>query len=266
MKQAGAINTPSPTATGPFSRAPDSFFLRCGWLLIAAMLHQPVVAQNDSLSAEERAWLEAEEPDTSHVNEGELEIFLTPPAGGPFHHHQNRLTVTPESLSSGWVGLEQCHDHLDRVPRSEIAFRQGRARNLRITEASGIGKAWVEAHSVQLEDIVAQARLCLSGELKLISRLSDGRHILESGPYMRRFLDGYYPMKVSLSLLLQDVAATAVLVAPKPQNGLRPIKLSNGLQIESLFSGRLLFQFELTGTPLSGTTYNNHSPVPVPPG
>ncbi|MCU0934191.1 MAG: hypothetical protein MUE86_07100, partial [Thiobacillaceae bacterium] len=48
------------------------------------------------------------------VNEGALRFLATPPAR-PVHHHQNKIVITRDSLSSGWVGLEQCHHHLDAV-------------------------------------------------------------------------------------------------------------------------------------------------------
>jgi len=195
---------------------------------------------------EAEVWLKANEADVSDVNEGELEFFATPPRGGPFHHHQNRLTITPESLGSGWVAFEQCHDHLDAVPRMEIAFREGRARSLKITRASGIGKAWVEAHSVQLEDIAHGAQLCLTGELRLITRLGNNRHMLQSGPYMRRFLDGYYPMKVSLGVFPKGLSGTIELVDPKPQAGFTVAKVGDALHITALFAGRLLIELEIT--------------------
>jgi len=199
------------------------------------------------IAAEAEAWLEAEHPDVSMVNEGALEFFSTPPPGGPFHHHQNRLTITPESLATGWVAVEQCHDHLDPVPRTEITFRRGRARNISITEASRIEKARVEDDSVQLEGVSTGARLCLRVGLKLVNRSADGSLVLRSGPYMRRFLDGYYPMRVSLSLIPKGLSADIDLISPQLAQGLNVEKSGDEMHIEALFAGRLLLEFELIG-------------------
>ena len=53
------------------------------------------------------------------VNEGELR-FLTSPPETRSHHHINHITLTPDSLISGWVKLEQCHEHLDAVDRKSV--------------------------------------------------------------------------------------------------------------------------------------------------
>jgi hypothetical protein len=211
-------------------------------LILCSTLHAESTAES-SLDADE--WLTAPSPDVSEVNEGELVFFSAIPPGGPFHHHQNWLTITPKSLTTGWVTFEQCHDHLDAVPRTEIAFREGRARKLVVTETSGIDKTWVERTSVQLEGISSGARLCLAGELKLVTQMSDGRLVLKSGPYMRRFLDGYYPMRVSLRVSQNNLSTNIELVHPEPTNGLVVHRNGDGLDIEALFEGRLLLEFEL---------------------
>ncbi len=219
------------------------FFNLLACLALCSAGHAESTAQA-ALEADE--WLSAPAPDVSQVNEGPVKFFGSTPPGGPFHHHQNRLTVTPNSVATGWVVFEQCHDHLDAVPRTEISFREGRARKLVITEVSGIDKAWIEGHSVQLEEISADARLCLTGELKLLTPLSDGRLVLKSGPYMRRFLDGYYPMRVSLSVSPKKLSKKIELVHPMPTPGLAVKRTVDGLNIEALFEGRLLLQFELS--------------------
>jgi hypothetical protein len=221
--------------------------MKCHYLLICGVLCSPLYADTaDPAAAEADAWPDTGTPDVSDVNEGELEFFSAEPAGGPFHHHQNRLTLTTNSLDSGWVAFEQCHDHLDPVPRTEITFREGRVRKLVITHTSGIARAWVDAYSVQLEDVSADARLCLSGELKLVTRLGDGRRILQSGPYMRRFLDGYYPMRVSLGVIHRNLPWRLELISPAPSPGLNIRRSDGELHVEALFAGRLLLEFELT--------------------
>ncbi|MBU1664808.1 MAG: hypothetical protein KKG92_05340, partial [Gammaproteobacteria bacterium] len=76
----------------------------------------------------------------SEVNDGELR-FLTKAPDRLVHHHQNRITLTSDSLSSGWVKLEQCHHHLDAVPKTQIVYSQDRIRALRVVRTENIERA-----------------------------------------------------------------------------------------------------------------------------
>ena len=92
------------------------------------------------------------------VNEGEL-TFLTQPTKTPVHHHQNHITILPDSLVSGWVILQQCHMDLDSVPRAQVVYNAERTRQLAVVSASGIDEAWVEGNTVQLQGINQAAKL-----------------------------------------------------------------------------------------------------------
>lgn len=213
-------------------------------MLLAGTLAVAQGISDEQIESEQ--WLLEDEPDTSQVNSGELEFFDPPPPGGPFHHHANRLTLSTESIESGWVRLEQCHDNLDAVPRTEVVFRDGRARRLAIVESHNIGRAWVESNRIQLRDVGKQARLCITGELRLLSPIEAGRYRLRSGPYMRRFLDGYYPMRVSLRIDLAGVPLHVESVEPAAQPGFEVTIDAQGVEIEALFAGRLLVQLEFS--------------------
>jgi hypothetical protein len=132
------------------------------------------------------------------VNEGAL-AFLAAPPSEAVHHHVNRIAITAESLATGWVGMDQCHHHIDPVPRAEIVYTEGRIRKLEIVSVEGIGSARVESHSVQLEDIERNATLCIRAETLGLAA-EHGGYVLRNGPFMRRFLDGFYPMHVTLDV------------------------------------------------------------------
>jgi hypothetical protein len=68
-----------------------------------------------------------------------------------------------------------------------------------VLSVSNIGSAWVEGHTVQLTDIEAKSKVCISADKKALSH-QDGRYYLRLGPFMRRFLDGYYPMHVQVEV------------------------------------------------------------------
>lgn len=125
------------------------------------------------------------------------------------------------------------------MPRAQITFREGSVRDLRIDAASGIEAAWVEGASVQLQQVAPGARLCLSLETRALHRAGDGRFDLVNGPYMRRFLDGYYPMRVTLAVEypahLLDVAG----VSPRPQPGMTVAEQPGRITLDALFEGEL---------------------------
>ncbi len=179
------------------------------------------------------------------VNEGVLRFLETPPAT-PVHHHQNRIRITAASLRSGWIDLWQCHDHLDAVPRSQITFREGYVRRLKVDTSSRIGRAWVEGPSVQLKDVAPGARLCLSAQTRALRDTGNGYYSLSSGPYMRKFLDGYYPMRVTLDVRYPPAELHLLDVSPPRQPGLAHDEAPGRLHLDSRFEGelRVLFQFE----------------------
>ena len=172
------------------------------------------------------------------VNEGPLHFLAAPPAK-PVHHHQNRIRIDPASLASGWVGLSQCHDHLDAVPRTQITFREGFVRELRIDVASGIGTARVEGASVQLQDVAPGARLCLSAQTRALRSTGPGAFNLVNGPYLRRFLDGYYPMRVTLEVDYPQQTLRLTAVSPSPQPGLTVDERPGSIRLDALFEGEL---------------------------
>ncbi len=194
------------------------------------------------MSAQELdAWFNGKS--TAEVNEGELR-FLAAPPDKPVHHHQNRIRITEASLASGWTDLEQCHDNLDAVPRAQITFREGFIRNLRVLESRAIGEAWVEGPSVQLRGVAHGARLCLAAQTRALRDSGGGYYTLHNGPYMRKFLDGYYPMRVSLHLDYPPQLLQVIDILPEAQPGFQLSQGKGKLGIEAVFEGELHTQVQ----------------------
>ncbi|WP_157273740.1 hypothetical protein [Thiobacillus denitrificans] len=179
------------------------------------------------------------------VNEGQLHFLETPPAK-PLHHHQNHIRIDTDSLATGWVGLYQCHDQLDAVPLLQITFREDFVRDLKIDLARGIEHAQVEGASVQLRNIEPGARLCLSAQARALRNTGNGYFSLFSGPYMRKFLDGYYPMRVTLDVDYPAESLQLIDASPAQQPGLSFAERPGNIRLDALFEGelRLLLQFE----------------------
>lgn len=180
------------------------------------------------------------------INEGELRFLTAPPAEPP-HRHSKHLTITRESLKTGWVRNEQCHYNLDRVPAMEIVFGKGKVRGLKVLRAQNIERVWVENNSIQMTNIAADAFVCLASENHILKYDEASGFTLLSGPFMRRFLDGYFPMKVDLIVNYPADLLKFKEVEPLVLNS--TARSSPGqIQISALFEGKLTIAMRFTSS------------------
>jgi hypothetical protein len=216
---------------------------RWAWGVWSLLPILAVAAQPTMTPQEQEAWFDSKS--AAEVNEGTLSLLPVPPAK-PVHHHQNRIAIHAESLATGWTELAQCHDNLDRVPRAQITFREGYIKDLRVTESQRIGQAWVDGSTIQLREVASGARLCIGAKTRALKDMGAGYFNLFNGPYMRKFLDGYYPMRVSLTIEYPGELLQLIDVAPAAQPGFN-LQLETGrISIDTVFEGELrtLIQFE----------------------
>lgn len=203
-------------------------------LLVALTLG---VYTGPAAAAEDDWFFEDFEARIKEVNEGELNFLGSPPAK-KVHHHENRVAIDAASLEHGWVDLHQCHANLDAVPRLEILFRAG-IEDLKIVSTHNVGSARVEGPSIQLTDVSGDARLCLSARSQSLQWSGDGVYSLRNGPYMRRFLDGYYPMRVEMTVTYPCGLLELVASSPEGQPGFRLERQACGVAYDTWFEGRL---------------------------
>jgi len=195
--------------------------------------------------AEEDAWFENDaEQQALAVNEGELEFLVEAPAGRILQT-RNWLTLTADSLADGWVHLEQCQRNLDPVPALEVVYRYHAMRDLRIESYHGMERAWVEDGSVQMVNLAAGAGLCISAGVQLLHPAGAGRYEIRSGPFHRRFLDGYYPLRLDYRLSYPAGLLRVEAVQPAVQPGFSVVQQPGELQIDALFEGRLTIRIGL---------------------
>jgi len=190
------------------------------------------------------AWAEQEEQwrqRVAAVNEGDL-VFISERRDDDVHRHASRITITERSLLDGWVLMEQCHEGLDRVDAAEIVFRPGRSRALEVVSTRNIASATAEANAVQLRGIGEDSRVCLRLETLALQHEDPDVFELHNGPFMRRFLDGYYPLRLSLRI---DYPATLALAdfAPEEQPGFSVRQTEGSVRVEAFFEGRLRTRF-----------------------
>lgn len=190
-------------------------------------------------------WFNGPSQSTANVNEGDL-VFLAQKPARAVHHHHNTLTLNRESLTEGWAQLEQCHRNIDQVPRAQILFNLRTIKDLRITSYSNIEHAWVEGPSVQLKNVSAGATLCVAAQSRALTKTGDNSYTLKNGPFMRRFLDGYYPMHVSMTVKLANNLVLAS-VLPKEQPGFVVRHTPNQVDIDAWFEGRLNTELRFRG-------------------
>ncbi len=209
--------------------------------LMVALLPLTASAEPAMTPQQQEDWFNSKSANA--VNEGTL-TFLSAPPAKPVHQHQNHIRITPGSLASGWVELRQCHENLDAVPAAQIAFREGTVRKLRVLEARAITRAWVKGASVQLNGVSHGARLCLAAQTLALKDSGGGAFTLNNGPYMRKFLDGYYPMQVSLQLEYPPRLLRVIDISPASQPGFQVSKKNAQVNIETLFEGELRIQVQ----------------------
>ncbi|MGB5307174.1 MAG: hypothetical protein WBO57_13115 [Gammaproteobacteria bacterium] len=221
---------------------------RIGNCIQMLLLHGLLLSAGTGLStaadvAGDDAWGDMEAAEAvAHVNEGDLR-FLDQPPSGPVHAHYNRIGITTRSLNDGWAALYQCHTHLDVVPAAQVVFNAERIRSLQVKEVAGIGQARVEGASVQLEDVQPGARLCLAAESRVIETHADGGFVVRNGPFMRRFLDGFYPMHVTLEFILPPGAWELVHSQPAAQSGFTVTEEAGRVRVDTWFEGELRTEF-----------------------
>lgn len=186
------------------------------------------------------AWVDAEESDRRRiaaVNEGEL-MFLHEPPPGPVHHHRSRIVITRQSLADGWVLMEQCHERLDRVAEAQIVFNPGRTRALEVLGFHNMDTAFVESNTIQLRGIREASKVCARLETKALHALGVQIFELRNGPFMRRFLDGYYPLQLSIHIEYPP-ELELVDYAPGNQSGCAVSSAPGHVGVEALFEGEL---------------------------
>ena len=169
-------------------------------------------------------------------------VFIPPDPAQRIPFSQTHLGISSQSLQSGWVSVVQCHDGLDPVPDAEVVYRFRQMRKLRVTEASGIGQAWVEGQSVQLKDVRKGARLCTELEAKVLTQLQDGHYRMRYGPFQRRFLDSYFPLHVALKVQYPPGMLVFEQITPTPGKHYELVRKEDGLELDAWFKGQLTFE------------------------
>jgi hypothetical protein len=213
------MRTKNNVSGGLSSRAGAKILLATVFLCFLEVFLEPMAsaAAQDEWSRLELEW--AQEERALGVNEGELQLLDQPPEVAS-HFHHTRLLIREQSLRTGWVTMYQCHSDLDKVASSQIVYQPDRISNIRVLSSQNIGSVWVEGHTVQMKGIATGSKICISADRKALSN-EEGRYHLKLGPFIRRFLDGYYPMHVRVEVCYPN---SLELVSSRPVKALQHAK------------------------------------------
>lgn len=154
--------------------------------------------------------------------------------------------ITPSSLKDGWVVIEQCYRNLDPVPKLEVVYEYQHMRNLQVTQQYNVGKLWIEAQSVQMENLQKGASVCTRAEVKILRQAEQKKYLLLAGPFKRKFLDGYYPMHVKLSIHYPARLIVLDEMYPQPAPGFNVTHTDSLIKIDTHFSGKLYLAMSFT--------------------
>ena len=222
----------------PWEEVPHAFYPA----LDRAITADPPEDDFSDLSDADRAWL----MDDSGLDELVRALdavqtearFLTPFDLTEHYSMTNQIELSPESLQTGWADLIQCHTNLDPVGQLQIVYHAEHTRDLEILSQQGIEFAWVDGTSVQMRGLVKGAQLCIHAQTRALQK-TEGGYLIQRGPFMRKFLDGYFPMHVELSIDWPKLNLKLNKILPDSQPGLVIKQQANQLNINYYFQGQL---------------------------
>ncbi|VAW71190.1 hypothetical protein MNBD_GAMMA12-3622 [hydrothermal vent metagenome] len=183
------------------------------------------------------------------INEGKL-TFLDPSKHKNVMHSDNNIRIDAQSLKTGWVELRQCYRNLDAFPRVQIVYKYRNIRHLKIKSVKKIKSAKIEGRSVQLVDVQKGALLCISAQIQSLQKTVTG-YQLQNGPFRRKFLDGYFPLHVTVNVRFPNLQITLESIKPKSVQGTKFLgiqvsKSINRVTLNALFEGVLNTQLNFT--------------------
>lgn len=187
---------------------------------------------------------EADEARLRAVNTGDLQ-FLSDDGQAALRTH-SELRIGAASLTDGWVTLAQCQHDLDAVGVAEIVYNYTCLRGLEITEQSGIDTARVEGGSVQLRGVSAGAHVCVRAEVQILRVDGEGGFRIDSGPYHRRYLDGYFPLHLVLRVVYPRQLLRWEGVEPSPRPGLKVVEEAGATTVDTRFTGKLTLRLRFS--------------------
>ena len=207
--------------------------------LLFLLMFSTLQAEATPSADELEKWFMSDELEPPTQSSDSHLTFIASPTDKPALHSINKITISPQSIKTGWVDLLQCYQNLDPVPEMEVVYNYKTMRKLTIVKSKNIEHAFVKGQSVQLENVLRDAQLCISTEVRIFYKNKDGSFKLVNGPFHRQFLDSYFPFHLTLKVNYPSTQLKFINSKPKPQFGFVVKHSDNTLLIESYFTGKL---------------------------
>ena len=205
------------------------------FLLVFSTLQAEATPSADELEK----WFMSDELEPPTKSSDSHLTFIPSPTDKPALHSINKITISLQSIKTGWVDLLQCYENLDPVPEMEVVYNYKKMRKLTIIKSKNIEQAFIKGQSVQLENVLKNAQLCVSTEVRIFYKNKDGSFKLMNGPFHRQFLDSYFPFHLTLKINYPSTQLKFVSSKPKNQFGFVVKQSDNTLLIDSYFTGKL---------------------------
>lgn len=190
------------------------------------------------------AWFNDDSESRSlEVNEGELS-FIKPVTGKNTLHSAIELTISKQSLATGWVALRQCYFNINPAVATDIVYQYKQVRNFKIKSSKNIAKAHVNGQVLHLYDIAADASICVIADIHVLKKREAYVYVIDNGPYHLKFLDGYYPYHVSLTVNFPLEQIQFSKISPPSQPLFTVKQQSDRLFIDTWFEGVLNIRIE----------------------
>jgi hypothetical protein len=216
-------------------------------LSLALVLWMPFdFGQAQGLTPEQKAWLEDDSyfemmQKIREVNEGDLQFVASFDARTAYHM-KNEVMLNAQSLETGWGDMLQCHYNLDAVSVLEIVYGADTTKSLALVSQSNIERAQVSQGLVRLEGLKPGAQVCISGRTHALQKQGQ-QWVFSRGPFMRKFLDGYYPLQIDLKVSWPENQLRLTETTPESSIGYRRIDRPGEVQVRYQFEGRLQSRF-----------------------
>ncbi len=178
------------------------------------------------------------------AREGELRFLAQRPDPNAYAYDA-RVEIDADSLRTGLVTMHTCHRQLDPNRRVVVLFNRERVQHIDITEQSGMARAWVDGHRVELADVSRGGHVCIALRSRALDTTADGQWTLNAGPLMRRYLDGYLPMEATLKVSWPSGLLQVAGTEPAVQPGVRLQQGPDGAALQVVFAGRLSAKWRL---------------------
>ncbi|WP_026278628.1 MULTISPECIES: hypothetical protein [unclassified Thioalkalivibrio] len=189
-------------------------------------------------------WGETVSPDETQTTSPDLKFLTEEPEKVP-HHHQNQITLSQSSLEDGWVELRQCHNDITPIRRMVIVYNEERIDDLQVESTTNIDRAEALGDRVDLRGVEKGSEVCITARMRVIEHEGDGIYKMENGPFVRRFLDGYFPMRVTMAVNWGDLDLRLEDTRPEAQDGFEVVESDHGIILDTLFEGELRTQVRL---------------------